>query len=201
MENNEEKKNERRTGSRWLLPALLLVMLIGVAYAFWQVAITQDNPNILTTLACLDTTLTDETDAIYFTNEHPISNAAGMARDPYSFTVTNICDNPVNVDITLEVLGNSTLNHDYIRGSVNRMGSIIDNSDVMTGFDTMLPSILGATSYVMIDNVTLTPDENQTFDLRLWLDRETPYEEGRNKIMHAKIVVVASPTPQDQGAD
>ena len=191
----EERRENRRGLSRFVLPLLLLLIIAGVTYAFWQVAVTQDNPNIITTLACLDTTLTDETDAIFFTNEYPISNVAGMARSPYTFTVANICDNPVNVDITLEVLGNTTLQHSFLRASVNRAGTTIDNSNVMTNFNTMLPSIMGATSYVIENNITLTPDEAQTFDLRLWLDQTTPYEEGSDKSVYAKIVVVASPVP------
>jgi len=193
-----ESNNERRGGmSRWIFPLLTLLILVGITYAFWQVAVTQDNPNIITTLACLDTTLTDETAAINFTNEYPISNLAGMARNPYSFTVTNICDNSVNVDVTLEVLENTTLNHEFLRASLNQSGSTIDNSDVMTGFNTMMPTIIGATSYVLINNVTLTPDEARTFDLRLWLDQDTPFEDGSNQTANAKIVVVASPTPNN----
>ena len=194
----EEKEimNERNIGwSRWIVPLFSLLILFGITYAFWQVAVTQDNPNIITTLACLDTTLTDETAAIYFTNEYPISNDAGMARNPYSFTVTNICDNPVNVDITLEVLQNTTLSPDYLRVSLNRAGIPTDNSDTINTFDTMMPSIIGATSYVLINNIRLEPDASDSFDLRLWLDQTTPQEDGMNKTANAKIVVVASPTP------
>jgi len=195
LEKAKKTNENKRDNSRFFLPLLLLLILVGITYAFWQVAVTQDDPNIITTLACLDTTLTDETDAIYFTNEYPISNTAGMARDPYSFSVKNACDNPVNVDITLEVLDNTSLNHKYLRASVNRSGTTIDNSDIMTGFSTMNSTIIGATSYVIERDITMAPDESITFDLRLWLDQTTPYEEGSDKVANAKIVVVASPAP------
>jgi len=44
-------------------------------------------------------------------------------------------------------------------------------------------------------------NESLTFDLRLGLDQDTPYNEGSEQTAHAKIVVVASPAPDTPNID
>ena len=192
-----ENKGKSKEVIKYLVPILVLFIVLGFSYAYWRSVTTQDSTNVLNTLNCLEISLTDVTSAINFQNEYPISNAEGMNREPYTFKIKNLCDVFITTDITLEVLSSSTLGSAYVRASLNEWYQTFDNSKVLTSYDVSLaPTIPGATSYVLANDVTILPYDDHTYDLRLWVDEATTTAQGKDKVFNAKIVVIISPMAQ-----
>ncbi|NLL02412.1 MAG: hypothetical protein GX265_05275, partial [Mollicutes bacterium] len=174
---------------------LLFFVSIGLSYAYWVATTSQSSINRIDSLACLNTSLSDITSAINLTNEYPISNNEGMQKDPYTFKITNLCNVFIEVDINLDVLNTATLSAAYVRASLNKQGNKIDNSNVLTNLPSGTPTVEGAIgSYRLQNSVIIFPYDSENFDLRLWIDEPTTYEEGFDKTFEAKIVVSASPT-------
>lgn len=182
----------------YIIPMIILILVLGVSYAVWRVTREQSNPNIVSTMNCLNVTLTDVTSAINLTNEYPISNEEGMTKNPYTFKITNNCEGYIKTDITLEVLSSATLEHQYVRASLNKLGNKINNSKKLSGIapDHLLgeATISGATSYILLKDVIIAPLEEKEYDLRLWVDKDTTNAQGKDKTFQAKVVIIARPT-------
>jgi len=75
----------------YVLFGILLVVLcvIGVSYAYWQVTLTQTERNVVTS-SCFRITFEDENE-IHLQNVYPTSDANGLSLQPYTFTITNQC--------------------------------------------------------------------------------------------------------------
>ncbi len=190
MKNIKDKK-------RYLivLGPLLLVIILSLSYAYWRIVISQTGISQIDTLRCLSTSLTDLTNSLNLVNEYPISNSEGMKKEPYTFRITNECDIFIHAHIALEVLPESTLSPAYVRGSLNPISNLEDNSRVLTNYEAGIPTIDGATSHIMKKDILINPNDFEDFDLRLWVDEATTTEEGANRSFSSKIVVTVSPTP------
>lgn len=170
----------------WIL--VLLVTVLGISYAYFRKTSTQGKLNQVDILKCLEATITDETSAINLTDEFPIPNAEGMTKTPYTFKVTNNCEIYIYADISLEVLSSSTLGAAYVRAALN------SQSNILTGYETGIPTITGATSYVISKDNLIPPTDTSVFNLRLWIDEATTMEQGFDKTFEGKIVVAYSAT-------
>ena len=65
----------RKTNKKVIVTLFVMfaVVLIGTSYALWQLTLTQEGTNVITT-GCLKLTLTDDTDAINLTDATPTSD-------------------------------------------------------------------------------------------------------------------------------
>jgi len=177
-----------------LVFTIVLVCMLGMVYAYWLVNRTQDTTNIITTMGCLSVALESDTPAINVANAYPISTDAGMLTTPYTFTLENECETALMSNITLELLGATTLDSLYVRSSLQETGVSANNSRLLSSVTTTTTTISGAkASHVLIPNVVLAAGASSTFDLRLWLDSEAPYEFASDKRFEAKIVIVSAP--------
>ena len=176
----------------FVIPMVLLISIISFSYAYWMRTSTQTNENILVVGACMDAELTNVTEAIGLFNEFPRKNDVGMQRNPYTFKITNTCNNHIIIDIALEVLETSSMAHEYIRTSLQGSGITDDNSSLLNDFFTRSATIPGAESYTLKEGVILEPHEEQIYDLRLWIEASTPWEEGNSKEFRSKIVIIST---------
>jgi len=168
-----------------LLALIGVVSLLSVSYAYWMLSFTQTNKNTLAT-ACFSIEFT-EADDINLQNAYPIVDSEGEALTPYTFTITNKCNDYASYQINLEVLDNSTLSSQYVKMMLNDNIAILDQNPVVT--KTLDNAI---TSY-KIDTGYLDKQESKTYQLRLWLDENTPaIEETMNQLFASKITIVAS---------
>ena len=87
-----------------LLFSILGVLLIGIAisFAYWQIILQQENPNVVTT-ECFQINFTDG-EGISINDAHPVSDEEGLTSTPYDFTITNICNSSASYQINLETL-------------------------------------------------------------------------------------------------
>ena len=177
----------------FLSSIFIFMIVIGFSYAYWRKTIIQANSNTITTLSCLDTTISDTTPSINLIDAYAISDTEGMSGSPYTFTITNNCSVYVKVGIKLEVLNTSTLSSSYLKVSLNSSGVNYNNSRLLTNYDSTAASIENATAYMINNGVYLNPNSSKSFDLRAWIDEATSSEEGMNKTFSARITLTYDP--------
>src|SRR5574344_658706 len=97
---------------------IVVVLVMGLSYAYYRLSISQTSQNNVSGLTCFNTTLTDKTAALSLTNAYPIPDAEGFTSTPYPFTVTNNCDQYLTLKIGIETLTTSTIASDYIKAAV-----------------------------------------------------------------------------------
>ncbi|MBQ6687560.1 MAG: hypothetical protein IJN03_03455 [Bacilli bacterium] len=169
----------------------VLLVIIGVTYAYWLVTKTQTNQNLISS-GCLDITLNGEKNDIELTNQFPLSDEDGMKLTPYEFTVTNNCTTSVDYQVNLESIGDST---NAIKASAIKV-ALNDEIKLLTAGGNAEPTLSEAYESNMILYGTLaesseeTTDDTITYELRIWIDANAPISE-MNKTFTSKISVTA----------
>ena len=165
----------------------LLLVLLGVTYAYWLVTKTQTNSNIISS-ACLDITLDNETNDINLTSQYPMSDEDGMKLTPYTFTVTNNCNTSVDYQVALESIGEEAT---AIKTSAIKV-ALDNNVILLTYAGNVETTINGAyeANKLMYGTLAATGNEDSsvTHSLRMWIDENAPISE-MNKTFQSKISV------------
>ena len=185
-----DKKNKRKL----LILTILLVVILasGVSYAYYLFGISQENENIVSS-SCFKLTYKDKDD-IKLDNAIPVEESYAINEMPYEFTVKNVCNTATSYQVNLETLNSSTLDTIYIRSKLDE-----DNSYILgeLGNVTTFVNNNVKESRKLI-NGTLLKDEEITFKLRVWLDKETTLEEANAKSWSGKVVVVGTINKYDK---
>ena len=171
-----------------LLGVLISVLLvIGVSYAVWRLYLSQTNTSKLLS-TCFQMELTDQDD-INLENSYPITDTEGKSLTPYQFTITNKCDGNAAYQVNLEILNTSTLtNMDYIK-------VMLDESDplIMSSYTETTPILSNTTKAYKIKTGTLGARESKSYNVRIWMDKNTPaIDEVMEKLLEIKVSVNAS---------
>ncbi len=163
---------------------VLAVVLVGTSYALWQITLTQESTNVVTT-GCFNIEFKDK-NSINLSNVVPVTDEDGKKLLPYEFTLTNTCSTYASYQVNLEVLDDSTLTKlSYIDVMLNENEPLS-----LTKNETVEKTITNASSAYKLDTGRLNGNEERTFYLRLWLDEDTPTrEEVMNKVLNSKITV------------
>ena len=179
------KKNKKILLVLGVLISVLLV--IGVSYAVWRLYLSQTNTSKLLS-TCFQMELTDQDD-INLENSYPITDTEGKSLTPYQFTITNKCDGNAAYQVNLEILNTSTLtNMDYIK-------VMLDESDplIMSSYTETTPILSNTTKAYKIKTGTLGARESKSYNIRIWMDKNTPaIDEVMEKLLEIKVSVNAS---------
>ena len=165
----------------------LLLVLIGVTYAYWLVTKTQTNSNVISS-ACLDITLDNESNDISLSSQYPMSDEEGMKLTPYTFTVTNNCNTSVDYQVALEATGDEATS---IASSALKV-ALDNNAKLYSNHGEVDTTINGAYESRSIGYSRLAASGNEgssaTHSLRIWIDENAPISEA-NKTFQSKISV------------
>ena len=181
----ETKKKSRKTVL--LIIGLLCIVSIGISYAFWRISLVQTGSNKIVT-SCFDVAFKEDSEAINLEKVYPILDEEGIKGTPYIFTLTNNCAELASYQINLEVLNTATLNSQYIKvyldsGSPSILSELTQTSKTLSD----------ATTAYILDAGYFEPNESKTFNLRIWMDEDTPaLEETMNKTFASKVTVTTS---------
>ena len=100
----------------------LLIITLGVSYAYWRLTITQTGTNEIAS-SCFDITLTNEQNEISLLKAAPISDEDGKKLTPFTFTIKNNCDTVASYTINLEllnsVLENNRLSAEFVKAMID----------------------------------------------------------------------------------
>ncbi len=193
MNENIVKSKENR---RKIYISLLVsvICLIGLTYALFTLFLKQTENNSLATRTCFSTSLTEETSKITLDKAYPLTHEKGLETTPFTFKLTNNCDKPVKVYITIDSTyrtstSSSYLSDSYIRENINLKGETTAPSVVLT--EQPLKEIDNGNQGYVIKETWLEANEEKEYDLRLWMDESVTVEQGLNKTWKGSVVVSA----------
>ena len=191
MDELEKNKNKRKI---YISLLVSVICIIGVSYAFFVLYLRQSDNNAVTALTCFNTTLTEENSAINLTDEYPITDEDGLKKTPFTFKITNNCNNYVKAYITLDPLKEGTSNYilsKYMKVNLSTKGST-DGTSLIIGTQNTKVLDNKHNGYI-IKEVGLNKNESKEFDLRLWIDYDTTKEQAAGMTYLSQVVIVTEP--------
>ena len=191
MEELEKNINKRKI---YISLLVSVICIIGVSYAFFVLYLRQTDNNAVTALSCFTSTLTEENSAINLTDEFPITDEDGIKKTPFTFKITNNCNNYVKAYITIDPLKEGTANYilsKYMKANVSTKGST-DGTSLIIG--TQNTKVLdNKHSGYIVKEIGLNSKESKEFDLRLWIDYDTTKEQAAGMTYLSQVVIVTEP--------
>ena len=191
MEELEKNINKRKI---YISLLVTVICIISVSYAFFVLYLRQTDNNAVTALSCFTSTLTEENSAINLSNEFPIKDEDGMKKTPFTFKITNNCNNYVKAYITIDPLKEGTANYilsKYMKANVSTKGST-DGTSLIIGTQNTKVLDNKHNGYI-VKEVGLNKNESKEFDLRLWIDYDTTKEQAAGMTYLSQVVIVTEP--------
>ena len=191
MEELEKNINKRKI---YISLLVSVICIISVSYAFFILYLRQTDNNSVTALSCFTSTLTEENSAINLANEFPIKDEDGIKKTPFTFKITNNCNNYVKAYITIDPLNEGTANYilsKYMKANVSTKGST-DGTSLIIGTQNTKVLDNKHTGYI-VKEVGLNSKESKEFDLRLWIDYDTTKEQAAGMTYLSQVVIVTEP--------
>ena len=177
---------------------IVLVCVIGVSYAVWQVTLNQTDTNIVTT-GCFKIEFSD-VNPITIDKAYPMTDEEGKSLIPYEFTLTNTCDSEANYYINLETITNASkkLNEKYLRASLKKKDEEVFLNNLNSSYINLDKVIEESSNAYKLYQGVLTSKEEVTFSLNLWMDNETEsLDEVMNATYEGKITLTATYVPKE----
>ena len=194
MEELEKNINKRKI---YISLLVSVICIISVSYAFFVLYLRQTDNNAVTALSCFTSTLTEENSAINLSNEFPIKDEDGIKKTPFTFKITNNCNNYVKAYITIDPLKEGTANYilsKYMKANVSTKGTT-DGTSLIIGTQNTKVLDNKHNGYI-IKEVWLNSKESKEFDLRLWIDYDTTKEQAAGMTYTSQVVIVTEPGKQ-----
>ena len=191
MEELEKNINKRKI---YISLLVSVICIIGVSYAFFVLYLRQTDNNSVTALSCFTSTLTEENSAINLSNEFPIKDEDGIKKTPFTFKITNNCNNYVKAYITIDPLKEGTANYilsKYMKANVSTKGTT-DGTSLIIGTQNTKVLDNKHNGYI-VKEVGLNSKESKEFDLRLWIDYDTTKEQAAGMTYLSQVVIVTEP--------
>ena len=162
---------------------ITIVFIAGFSYAFYYF-----NDSLLSnsaTSSCFKLQFSEQND-ISLIDTVPLSLEDAEQLTPYKFTITNTCDVSSYYDVNLEMLEGTTIDSSEIRYSLNNTNSYLlgERSSVSDFINQNAIS-----SRTLISGI-LNQGESKTYNLRLWVDEDSLYQNSADKNFISKIVVI-----------
>ena len=191
MEELEKNINKRKI---YISLLVSVICIISVSYAFFVLYLRQTDNNAVTALSCFTSTLTEENSAINLADEFPIKDEDGIKKTPFTFKITNNCNNYVKAYITIDPLKEGTANYilsKYMKANVSTKGST-DGTSLIIGTQNTKVLDNKHNGYI-VKEVGLNKNESKEFDLRLWIDYDTTKEQAAGMTYLSQVVIVTEP--------
>ena len=198
QESISKDKNKLKIFSSLLI---IVLLIMGVSFAVFQNFARQSGTNNLGATNCFSVTFEGVNNAINLANDYPIPDSEGLERDPYTFKVTNNCNQYLSLSIGVETLSTSEIPSNLIKGIIVKNGGIPTSAMLLSSGKTM-EAQNGGTAYELLTD-GLGANSSKTYDLRLWFDESMTKEQGASKKYQGKVIVGASAdvTPPPKGWD
>jgi len=174
---------------------LLILLGIGLSYSMWNMIVSQDTDNVISTTDCFDITLANQSNAIKLDNAYPITDTKGKTLTPFTFSIKNVCDTAVAYTVSLESLEGTTLASDYLKVMVNNNEPLLLN-----GLSTT--DVVNTTSIEsrVLDTGTLFKNNTKEYSIRLWIDYNTTLDDLNNetKVLKSKVIIKGVPSNEKE---
>ena len=191
MDNLEKKNKKEAVLSTFkfkiaLITIITIVSASSLTFGFFYIGKSQSGTSGMTTKNCFDMGFSDS-NSINLQKAMPISDEDGQALTPYTFTITNKCSEASNYYVILNIktgsLSENFVDLTYDEGTITRISSFTQNTVIEkpTGYDR---------SYI-ISRGTLEQNKDQTHRIRMWLDKDTTYNNVKGGTWEAQVQVVS----------
>ena len=174
---------------------LLILLGIGLSYSMWNMRVSQDTNNVISTTDCFDITLANQSNAIKLDNTYPITDTKGKTLTPFTFSIKNVCDTAVAYTVSLESLEGTTLASDHLKVMVNNNEPLLLN-----GLSTT--DVVNTTSIEsrILDTGTLFKNNTKEYSIRLWIDYNTTLDDLNNetKVLKSKVIIKGVPSNEKE---
>ncbi|MBR1413160.1 MAG: hypothetical protein IJ574_00620, partial [Bacilli bacterium] len=179
---------------------IITLIVIGTSLALWIRIREQNGKNeVASTCISLEIDRNTEGDAITMDDAFPLTDIDGLKEKRYTFTIVNGCSSYIFYNINLESL---TSVAEEERIPIEYIKAIIDNNPPITlnNYDEVNSLLSSGTAYDtrMLDNGILYGNESRTFNLKLWLDEDTP-KDYMEHAYEAKVTVYGELMKIDYG--
>ena len=182
-----------------VLGILLLVSItMGISYASWVFSETQKDFNTLGS-KCFEISMVNESESITINKAYPISDEEGLKEEGYTFTIKNTCNTYAAYEVNLEdmILSEKRLPSEYIKVSVDN-GRPISLKEI----EKQAGNIEGSDSSYKLTSGSLAPEEETTYNIKMWMDEETPaIEEVMNASFVSKVSISAGYIKEEEIAN
>ena len=187
----EDKISRDKNKIKVFSSLLIIVLLVmGVSFAIFQNFARQSGTNNLGATNCFSVTFEGVNNAINLANDYPIPDSEGLERSPYTFKVTNNCNQYLSLSNGVETLSTSEIPSNLIKGVIVNNGGIPTSAMLLSSGKTM-EAQNGGTAYELLTD-GLGPKASKTYDLRLWFDESMTKEQGASKKYQGKVIVGAT---------
>ena len=178
-----------------ILILLLMMICVGISYAYWQLTLQQEEANLVKT-GCFNIVFTEQND-IQLEKAYPMKDTEASSLTPYTFTIENTCDSPASYQVNLETMsqdsGIKVLPDKYLKANLIEVDSTNTSTHNLTGEYEVEKTIENAVKAYKLDTGIIQGKEKKTFELRLWLDYDTPaIDEVMNATYNGKISITSS---------
>ena len=172
-----------------LVISLLLVIsiTIGTSYSLWKKVEVQKEQNIVES-SCFSIEFSESSN-INLKNAMPISDASGLKKTPYTFTIKNTCNADSKTKISLNVLNSSTMDTSIIKFSM-KYGSLVNSTPVLLNTYNKGESSTNVKENYLVKEDIIRGNEEKTYSIYLWMD-ESAGNEYMNKTFNAKVSVTS----------
>lgn len=188
------EKNKNKVLIWSFVASFLLLIVVGVSYAFWNMTFIQNDQNNVGT-QCFKTSFEEKNDGISLLSSYPMNDIEGKQLKPYTFTITNVCGDISSYQVNLEKIAieGNEVPSEYIKVELNENTPVI-----LTKHKSVEPVIENAKESYKLISGTLKENESATYDLRMWLDEDTPaIDETIESSFLSKVSVVTTATTED----
>lgn len=169
---------------------LVITITIGTSYSLWKKVEVQKEQNIVES-ACFSIEFSESSN-INLKNAMPISDASGLKKTPYTFTIKNTCNADSKTKISLNVLNSSTMDSSIIKFSM-KYGSLANSTPVLLNtFNKGESSTNVKESYIVKEDI-IRANSEKTYSIYLWMD-ESAGNEYMNKVFNAKVSLISIAT-------
>ena len=171
----------------------LIILFAQISYGYYLYTAIQQDTNVLNA-DCFDITLTSSND-ISLQNAFPLTDAEAQNLTPYTFKIKNICTTGMDFEVNIEALDGTTLSNTYLRYKLNNEASKIlgsqGNGTTLVN-DSAISSKTIATGFLM-------PNEERTYNLRMWITESATSNQVGNTSYVSKVVAISTMNRATQG--
>ena len=160
----------------------MVIILSSFSYALFN-SVDNTDEQIVTT-ECFKLTFSDENE-IDMDKSYPMTESEGIKLVPYEFTLKNVCKKTGEYQVNIEIKEDTTLSTNYLRYKINnRTTKILGNElEVQEYINENIKESRN------IEAGIIFPNEEITYNLRMWIDENATVEQSANKIIKSKVVV------------
>ncbi len=186
-------ENQKKNKKTYLLITLgvlaVIVITLGLTYAYWRLTKEQTGVNIVNS-SCLNVSMENQANDINLENAFPISDGEGLDLEPFTFTVKNNCEEYADYTISLEMLSVTNLNSDFVKVALNEQGKT-GTPKILGNYDAYEDLKLEDTKEGRtITSGKLEPNGEKSYELRIWLNGDVEVEDdAMNKTYKSKVVI------------